>query len=99
MVEQQIQAILSGMGSAAIYTLIFYAKKKAKSGAESFDFRKLSATLVVGAIVGGFYSYYGMPITEANISEKLVTYTGTIALIESLIKFAYRQVKQRTELE
>lgn len=97
MVEEQIQSILSGMGSAVVYTLVFYAKKKAKSGAESFDFKKLSATLVVGAIVGGFYSYYGMPITEANITEKLVTYTGTIALVESFIKMAYRQVKQRTE--
>lgn len=93
----ELQGIAASMGSALVYSLIFYAKKRASTDKEAINFKKLGATIVVGGIIGAMYGYYGMPIEQATISEKLVTYAGTIALVESGIKTAYRMAKSYME--
>jgi len=95
MVGPEVQSVLTGAVSALVYSLVFYAKKRAKSGAESLDFKKLTATLAVGVVVGAAYGYYGIPITQPSVTEQLATYAGTIALVESGIKTLYRAVKQQ----
>lgn len=93
MLGPEAQAILGSMGSALVYSFLFYAKKRAGKNKESLDVRKLTATLIVGGIIGVFYGYYGIPIDKPTIMEQLATYAGTIALVESGIKFLYRIVK------
>lgn len=90
MVEAQLQVIATSIVSALIYSLMFYIKKKANTGGDDFQPKKLAATLIVGAVVGVFYGYYGMAITQATISQQLATYAGTIALVESALKFIVR---------
>lgn len=93
MVGPEIEAALSGMFSALVYSLLFYVKKRANKSSENFNPKKLAATLVVGGCIGLMYGYYGMPIDQPTISEMLVTYAGTIALVQSAIQAIYRQTK------
>lgn len=90
MLGPEAQAILSSMGSALVYSFLFYAKKRAGKDSQTLDVRKLAATLIVGAVIGVFYGYYGIPIDEPTVMEQLATYAGTIALVESVLKLVYR---------
>jgi len=97
MVGPELQAILGSMGSALVYSFLFYAKKRAGKSKEPIDVKKLSATLIVGAVIGVFYGYYGIPIDQPTITEQLATYAGTIALVESGLKLGYRTVQSYIE--
>jgi hypothetical protein len=90
MVGPEVQAIVGSMGSALVYSFLFYAKKRAGKDKQTLEPKKLTATLVVGAAIGGFYAYYGIPIDKPTIMEQLATYGGTIALVEAGIKTVYR---------
>lgn len=93
MLGPEAQAILGSMGSALVYSFLFYAKKRAGKDTEPLDVRKLTATLVVGGVIGVFYGFYGIPIDKPTIMEQLATYAGTIALVESALKFGYRMIQ------
>lgn len=89
----ELQAILACVSSAVVYSLMFYAKKRARDPSTEFEPIKLASTLIVGAIIGVFYGYYGIPIEQPTISQQLATYAGTIALVESVLKFIVRIVR------
>jgi len=93
--EAQLTVIVSSMVSAVVYSTIFYAKKFTSKEKEKVNVKKFAATLVVGAAVGVAYGYYGVPVNEANVFEKLAAYAGTIALVESLIKTGMRFMRKK----
>lgn len=90
MLGPETQAILGGMGSALVYSFLFYAKKRVGKDKQGLDVKKLTATLIVGAMIGAFYGFYGIPLDKPTIMEQLATYAGTIALVEAGIKTVYR---------
>ncbi len=84
------EALLAGILSAMAYSIVFYAKKQQKG--EKFDPQKLGATLVVGAATGAFLWLNGVEITQENVVNILVANVGIIALAESVIKWASREL-------
>lgn len=56
------QVILGAVGGLA-YSLSGLAKKDSR---ETFDFKKMAPTIIVGAIVGGISGYAGMDLSAAQ---------------------------------
>jgi uncharacterized membrane protein AbrB (regulator of aidB expression) len=83
-------SILSGMASAVVYSIIFYAKKK--QAGQEFDMDKFIATVIVGAAIGLGLGISGTEITQENVVQILVANVGVIALIESMIKWTQRKL-------
>lgn len=93
----ELQAILTSIASAVIYSFVFYAKKFSSSNREKFDQKKLAATVIVAAVIGAAYGYYGIPVTKGKLFEQLAAYAGTIALVESVLKTVFRVIRNKTE--
>lgn len=91
-----LEEVLFSAGSAAVYSMVFYVKKRASKGEVKFNPFKLAATVGVGAVIGGIYAVSGMEFTRGEIATQLTTYAGTVALVETMIKAAWRGYKQRT---
>jgi hypothetical protein len=87
------EQVLLAVGSALAYSLVFYAKNRA-GDPEDFKPKKLLATLIVGLAVGIGYGLAGVEITQELIFAQLSMYAGTTALVESIIKAIYRQIKE-----
>lgn len=95
MPEVELAQVGTALAASLLYSLIFYAKKRANTGKETFNPKKLIATLAVGAIVGVNASLAGADLTYLTIEEKLAMYGGTIAIVESGVKIVYRTAKRR----
>jgi hypothetical protein len=90
MVSEQLVTIGSSMASAAVYSMVFYAKKRLSKDKQKLDIKKFLATVIVGAGVGAAFATQGVPINQASVGEKLAMYAGTVAIIESLLKSVFR---------
>jgi hypothetical protein len=94
MVEQTILStalsVIAGAGSAAIYSLLWYARKKRKSD-EPFNRFKFAGTIIVGAFVGGGFALSGTPITAETISAVLTANVGIISLLEPVLKIIFNE--------
>lgn len=88
------QSVLTGMMMAAIYSTVFYTKKRLRND-EPFDQTKFIATVVVGAAVGASLKLAGIELTAGTLESTLATYAGTIALVESLVKSIWRAYQRR----
>jgi hypothetical protein len=89
-----IENIVFSVGAALVYSFTFYAKKYDLEEKEEFDKWKFISTISVGTLVGVGSAFAGYEVTYANIEAKLVAYAGVIALVESLLKMAYRRYKK-----
>lgn len=86
------------MAMAAVYSALFFVKKRMKSDTdEPFDKKKFLATVLVGAVVGAGMALSGAPVTQATIMTMLPQYVGAIALAEALVKAVFRGVKRSRE--
>jgi hypothetical protein len=90
MVEDIILAVVS----AAIYSIIFFVKKREGDSNEEFDYFKLGATLIVGLAVGLSIYLSGLDLTQVRFEERILMYTGTIALVESILKTLVRRFRK-----
>ena len=76
---------------AAVYSALFYMKKRAKKDdPEDFDKTKFGATVLVGAGIGVSLALAGAEITATNIHETLPMYVGMVAIVESFLKTVWR---------
>lgn len=91
-VEETLLMAANGAVAAAVYSVVFYAKKR--EDGQDFDPAKFASTIVVGVFVGAFLSINGMDVTEENVTEMLVANVGVIALVESILKTIYRKVEE-----
>lgn len=89
--EIEIAQIGMAVFSAAAYSIVFYAKHKEGSLEEDFDPKKFASTLIVGVGVGVGYGLSGVDVTQAGIEEQLAAYAGTVAIVESGLKYLYRR--------
>lgn len=90
--------LVSGGIAGGVYGALWYNRNRLKKdGAESFDQRKFSATLIVGALVGLALAYGGVEPTTANIAEVFPVYVGTITMVEAVLKSAHDAGGQRVE--
>jgi len=87
----QIDQVLISAASAFVYSMVFYAKARATDSGENLDYFKLSATLVVGVVIGIGYQIAGVDFGQAAIAGQLASYAGTVAIVESIIKAIYRK--------
>lgn len=85
-----VLSVLAGAGSAAIYSLLWYARKRRKSD-EPFNKYKFAGTIVVGAIVGGGFALTGTPITVETISAALTANIGVISVLEPVLKIVFNE--------
>lgn len=93
-----VVSILLAMAMAAMYSALFYLKKRLKTGeSEDFNERKFIATVLVGAGVGAMLALGGVNVTDEAMYEALPQYVGMIALVEALLKSAYRAYEQRNK--
>lgn len=90
MVEDIILAVVS----ALIYSVIFFVKKREGDSGEEFNYFKLGATLIVGLGVGISIHLSGLDLTQVRFEEKILMYTGTIALVESILKTLVRRFRK-----
>ena len=84
-----MEAILYAIIASVIYGLAGYLKNAPQ---EDFDVAKFLSTLLVAVLVGGICYITGVPISEANITEQLMAYTGLIVLIQQMIKALMRRL-------
>lgn len=89
-----IETVAVAMTSAAIYSLVFYAKKSQKTGGEPFDWYKLASTIIIGAGIGMASVYRGDTLSQADLEAQLTMYGGIALIVESAIKAAYRAVSK-----
>lgn len=82
-------AIAAVMG--AVYSIIFFAKKRANDPDEKYNYFKLIATIAVGIAIGIGFELSGVDFGQARLFEQLTAYVGTIALVESVLKLLWRQ--------
>ena len=88
--------VLTGILTAIVYSIVFYAKKKMKrDNPQKFHKGKFFATVVVGACVGASFGLNGVDITAGTVESTLAAYTGVIALTESMIKSIWRWYDNR----
>ena len=94
--NELLMGIGQGVVAAALYAGLFYLKKR--EGGQRFNPHKAAATLVVGAGVGGLLAYNGVTVTPGRLESALAGYIGTIAMVETALKWGYRRVRryQRT---
>lgn len=86
-----IEQIALAVASAAVYSLVFYAKTKASDPDEEFNKFKFGATLIVGIGVGVSFQLSGVDFNQQDIANQLAAYAGTVALLESMLKVVWRQ--------
>ena len=60
---------------------------------QEFDGGKFGATIVIGAGVGLIFGYSGLIPSESMVLEQLVAYSGLVAIIENVLKIAWRWLK------
>lgn len=85
--------IASAVGASLLYSAVFYAKKRARSG-EPFNAKKMGATLLVGLGVGLAAAYAGDPLSQTSLEARLAALTGVVALLESLLKIATVELRR-----
>lgn len=85
-----IATIVGGAGFAAIYSILWYARNKAKSD-EPFNRYKFAGTVLVGALIGAGFAISGTPITPETISTALTAHIGVIALLEPVLKIIFSE--------
>jgi len=83
-----LQGILGGVANGAIVSLLGYAKS---SKVETFDPRKATQTVIVGAVIGGFAGYYGWTYQQAY---EWASSMGIITIIEYVKKAILRRMKK-----
>lgn len=89
-----IEQLLLSVGAALVYSVVFYAKNYAGDEPEKFEWKKFTATLIVGLIIGIASGLAGIDVTQQFIYEQLAMYAGTIALVETIIKAIYKELKK-----
>ncbi len=82
--------------AALVYSVVFFAKHHLKDKPESFDWQKLGATLIVGAVIGGMFYLGDLAITAEAVEAQLIAYVGIVAIVESVIKIVVRAVERVT---
>lgn len=87
----EIQAVILAAFSAAGYSLVFYVKKRAKESRDEFNPYKLASTVIVGVFVGISLQLSGVDFGQEQLAAEIGTYTGTVALLESVLKTLYRE--------
>lgn len=86
-----IEQVILSVGSALVYSLVFYAKNRSDDPTEDFNFYKLGGTLLVGAVIGAGYGISGVDFSQAELSTQIAAYSGSVAIVETLVKIAWRQ--------
>lgn len=95
--DPQLQTILTAVLASIAYSITFFVKKRSGKNIQSFDTKKFISTLLVGIGVGVSMSLSGANLTFLSFEAELATMAGIIALVESVLKTIYREVKKRTE--
>lgn len=86
-----IETVMLAIMSAIIYAGSQYMKKHYNpEHPESFELTKFGATVVVGALIGALAGMSGVMPTELGIAEQLMFYSGTVAIVENILRTAYR---------
>ena len=89
-----IETIGYAVIAAIMYAGSMFVKKQAGSeNPQDFDAIKFVSTLVVSAVIAVTMVFAGVTvITEADVATQLAAYAGLIAVIENVLKLAYRKV-------
>lgn len=80
--------------AALVYSVVFFAKHRLKDKPESFDWQKLCATLIVGAVIGAIFYLGDLTITAEAVETQLIAYVSIVAIVESVIKIVIRAVER-----
>lgn len=92
-----VEAVIKAVVAALVYSIVFYIKKRESAKPEDFNRFKFISTLIVGVIIGLALWSSGVPLSQMTLAEELAAMTGTIALVESVLKTLYRSYKNRLQ--
>lgn len=90
--EADALLVAESAGMAAMYSLLVYSRKYSLD-AETFRPYKFAATLAVGIAVGVGMGLAGENVTQAEVFARLTALTGTIVLVENVVKLLWRQAQ------
>ncbi len=88
--EPFFTAIVAGI----LYSLIWYSTKytdPTKPDAK-FDYTKMAATAVLGAVVGLAFCVYQLPVSQMSIETQLAVSGAVIAILDKLLKTGYHWI-------
>lgn len=89
-----IETVVLAIIAAIMYAGTQFIKKNIDpEKPQEFDGEKFGATIVIGAGVGLVFGYSGLIPSESMVLEQLVAYSGLTAIIENLLKIAFRWYK------
>lgn len=89
-----VEDILIALLSALSYSIIFFIKKREKDEGEEYDYFKLGATMIVGLAVGLSIHFSNVDLTQVGFEQRLMLYTGVIAIVESVLKIIVRRIRK-----
>ena len=89
--------ILVSVGASVLYSLLWYSRQVVDptKPTPAYDFWKLGATIVVGAVVGIIAIISGVEVTQVGIESQLLAYGFVIAVIEQVGKAFYRNFEAK----
>jgi len=89
-----IETVLLAIIAAIMYAGTQFIKKNLDPDKpQEFDGGKFGATIVIGAGVGLISGYTGIIPSESMVMVQLVAYSGMTAIIENVLKIAYRWIR------
>lgn len=85
-VENIAIEVALGILFGAVYGLVWFARARQKGNGEELDLKKLGATLLVGAGVGGAMAASGANLDYGSFVTRMSGYIGVITVVEALLK-------------
>jgi hypothetical protein len=87
--------VINAAAAAAIYSLLWFARNRAKNPEEAFMPSKFLSTVVVGVFIGVAMSVQGMSVTQENVEVQLAMMAGAVTLVEAVFKTVLDSARRR----
>jgi len=89
-----IYGILLGIGASVFYAVVGYIKEAVKSN-EDFDYKKMTRTAIIGAILGVLIYAFGYdPKVSQDYAPVIFTVIGGNVIVEKIVKAVEYKLKK-----
>lgn len=89
------ETVFIAIVAAVMYAGTQFLKRTTQDNPEAFDYYKFGATVIIGAGIGAVAGSSGRVPSEVDVELQLGLYAGATAIIENVLKLAWRVVKKK----
>ena len=89
-----VETIFLALVAAMLYAGTAFIKKVPSDKPEEFDWAKFFATVILGGLIGVMYARTDIIPDQTGIELQLGVFAGTTAIIENMIKIAWRTIQK-----